>query len=103
MAETKPAAPDARPASGAEKRVLAAEGAVALMVPVVAGAWSDQLKTPIGGRLPFVLFGAPAIGLAVALRGLHAVVVAARARRVPVLHRLLRGVPSPIARGTRTS
>jgi MFS family permease len=47
--------------------VIGAEGAVALVVPVAAGAWSDQLRTRIGGRLPFLLAGAPVIGAAVAL------------------------------------
>ena len=40
--------------------VIAAEGLVALVVPIVAGAWSDQLRTRIGGRLPFLVAGAPA-------------------------------------------
>jgi MFS family permease len=47
--------------------VIGAEGAVALVVPVVAGAWSDQLRTRIGGRLPFLIAGAPVLGAAVAL------------------------------------
>jgi MFS family permease len=47
--------------------VIAAEGLVALFVPLVAGAWSDQLRTGIGGRLPFLLLGAPAIGVTLAL------------------------------------
>lgn len=49
--------------------VIAAEGLVALLVPIAAGAWSDQLKTRIGGRLPFLLAGAPVVGTAVALMG----------------------------------
>jgi MFS family permease len=49
--------------------VIAAEGLVALVVPLAAGAWSDQLKTRLGGRLPFLLAGAPAVGIAVALMG----------------------------------
>jgi MFS family permease len=47
--------------------VIGAEGAVALIVPLVAGAWSDQLRTRIGGRLPFLVAGAPVLGAAVAL------------------------------------
>jgi MFS family permease len=47
--------------------VIGAEGAVALVVPLAAGAWSDQLRTRIGGRLPFLVAGAPVIGAAVAL------------------------------------
>lgn len=47
--------------------LIAAEGLVALVVPVAAGAWSDQLSTRIGGRLPFLMIGAPAVGAALAL------------------------------------
>lgn len=47
--------------------VIGAEGAVALVVPIAAGAWSDQLRTRIGGRLPFLMAGAPVLGAAVAL------------------------------------
>lgn len=47
--------------------VIGAEGVVALVVPLAAGAWSDQLRTRLGGRLPFLLVGAPAIGVTVAV------------------------------------
>lgn len=47
--------------------IIGAEGLVALVVPLVAGAWSDQLKTPVGGRLPFLIAGAPVAAAAVAL------------------------------------
>jgi hypothetical protein len=49
--------------------VIAAEGLVALVVPVLAGAWSDQLRTKIGGRLPFLAAGAPVVGVTIALLG----------------------------------
>src|SRR5438105_13579113 len=49
--------------------VIAAEGLVALAVPIAAGAWSDQLRTRIGGRIPFLMAGAPAGGGTVALMG----------------------------------
>jgi MFS family permease len=49
--------------------IIAAEGLVALVVPIAAGAWSDQLRTPIGGRLPFLIVGAPLIGASLALMG----------------------------------
>jgi MFS family permease len=40
--------------------LIGAEGAFALVVPVVAGALSDRLPgSPAGRRLPFVLVGAP--------------------------------------------
>jgi MFS family permease len=47
--------------------VIGAEGFVALIVPLVAGAWSDQLRTPIGGRLPFLLISAPVIAGSIAV------------------------------------
>ena len=47
--------------------VIAAEGLVALVVPLVAGAWSDQLHTAVGGRLPFLVVGMPVLGAAMAL------------------------------------
>jgi MFS family permease len=49
--------------------IIAAEGLVALFVPLAAGAWSDQLRTSMGGRVPFLLIGAPVIGATVALMG----------------------------------
>lgn len=49
--------------------VIAAEGLVALVVPVAAGAWSDQLRSRIGGRLPFLVATAPIVGTTVALMG----------------------------------
>ena len=51
--------------------LLGAQGALALVLPVVIGSWSDRVRTRLGGRLPFVLAGASiasgalvAIGLA---------------------------------------
>ena len=35
--------------------VLAAEGAFALLLPVVVGSWSDTFHTPLGRRRPFML------------------------------------------------
>jgi MFS family permease len=49
--------------------VIAAEGLVALFVPIAAGAWSDQLRTRFGGRIPFLAVGAPVIGVTVASLG----------------------------------
>ena len=37
--------------------IVGAEGIMALWIPLVVGVWSDQLRTRIGGRLPFVLAG----------------------------------------------
>ncbi|MGH2890844.1 MAG: MFS transporter, partial [Solirubrobacteraceae bacterium] len=50
--------------------IIAAEGLVALVVPVAAGAWSDQLRTRAGGRLPFIVAGAPALAGAMILMSL---------------------------------
>lgn len=49
--------------------VIGAEGAVALIIPLAAGAWSDQLRTSIGGRLPFVLAGTPLLAVSIVLLG----------------------------------
>jgi hypothetical protein len=45
--------------------IIGAEGLLALIVPMIVGPWSDRLRTPLGGRLPFLLAGIP--GMAVAL------------------------------------
>jgi Na+/melibiose symporter-like transporter len=37
--------------------IIGGEGIMALWIPLLAGAWSDQLRTRIGGRLPFVIAG----------------------------------------------
>jgi MFS family permease len=52
--------------------IIGVEGLLAIWLPLVIGAWSDRLRTPIGGRLPFILAGTPllVIGLcAMALAG----------------------------------
>jgi MFS family permease len=49
--------------------LIGAEGAVALVIPLVVGQWSDQLKTRLGGRIPFVIAGAPVIGVSIGLMG----------------------------------
>src|SRR5690349_24323614 len=38
--------------------IIGGEGVMALWIPLISGAWSDTLRTRIGGRLPFVLAGA---------------------------------------------
>lgn len=37
--------------------IIGGEGVMALWIPLLAGAWSDQLRTRIGGRLPFIIGG----------------------------------------------
>lgn len=49
--------------------IIGAEGVMALWVPLIAGAWSDTLRTRIGGRLPFVLAGVVPAAAALALIG----------------------------------
>lgn len=49
--------------------IIGTEGLLALMLPLVFGTWSDQLRTRIGGRLPFILGAAPALAFALALVG----------------------------------
>lgn len=39
--------------------IIAIEGAVALFLPVLAGSFSDHLRTRLGGRLPFLITGLP--------------------------------------------
>ena len=50
--------------------VVGGEGVMALWTPLVVGPWSDQLRTPIGGRLPFLLVGVPLVAAALVLMGL---------------------------------
>jgi MFS family permease len=39
--------------------IVGIEGLIALWLPLLAGAWSDRLRTPLGGRLPFLLAATP--------------------------------------------
>jgi MFS family permease len=50
--------------------LIGAEGLVALFVPLLAGAWSDRLRTRWGGRLPFIVLATPPMAAALALMGL---------------------------------
>ncbi|HTI34593.1 MAG TPA: MFS transporter [Miltoncostaea sp.] len=59
--------------------LIAVEGVMALFIPVVVGARSDRLVTPIGGRLPFVLAGTPIMALALVLVGFQDRIVPALA------------------------
>ncbi len=49
--------------------IVGGEGVMALWVPLIAGAWSDTLRTRLGGRLPFVIAGAIPAAVALALIG----------------------------------
>jgi Na+/melibiose symporter-like transporter len=50
--------------------IIGGEGAMALWAPLIFGSWSDVLRTPIGGRLPFVLAGGAPAAAALVLIGL---------------------------------
>ncbi len=50
--------------------IVGSEGVMALWIPLLAGAWSDRLRTRIGGRLPFVVAGVVPAACALALVGL---------------------------------
>ena len=60
--------------------IIGAEGVMALWLPLLVGSWSDRLRTPIGGRLPFLVAGSPvlAAGL-VALGVVHSTMTVALA------------------------
>jgi MFS family permease len=57
--------------------LIGGEGLLALGLPVVVGAWSDRLRTRIGGRLPFVLGATPPLVAALVLVGLVASIATA--------------------------
>ncbi|MDO8210574.1 MFS transporter [Conexibacter sp. CPCC 206217] len=49
--------------------LIGSEGLLALVLPLVVGTWSDQLKSPIGGRLPFLIVATPPLAISLALIG----------------------------------
>jgi MFS family permease len=49
--------------------LIGGEGLMALWLPLVVGSWSDRLRTPIGGRLPFIIAATPPLVVALALVG----------------------------------
>src|SRR3954470_1203855 len=49
--------------------LIGGEGFLALGLPIVVGAWSDRLRTSIGGRLPFLLGATPPLVAALVLVG----------------------------------
>ncbi len=46
----------------------------ALFIQPPVGAWSDRLRTPLGRRIPFILFGAPVTALAFGLIPLASII-----------------------------
>jgi MFS family permease len=58
--------------------LIGGEGLMALWLPLVVGSWSDRLRTPIGGRLPFIIAATPSLVVALGLLGfVHSVAAAA--------------------------
>src|SRR3954452_5435719 len=49
--------------------IIGIEGLVALWLPLLAGTWSDRLRTPLGGRLPFLLGASPFVVAGLAAMG----------------------------------
>ena len=49
--------------------LIAIEGVMALWLPLVVGSWSDRVKTPVGGRLPFLIAGTPVAIVGLVLMG----------------------------------
>lgn len=57
--------------------LIGSEGLLALALPLIVGTWSDQLKSPIGGRLPFLVAATPPLAISLALLGFaHSLVIA---------------------------
>ena len=57
--------------------LIGGEGLMALWLPLVVGAWSDRLRTPLGSRLPFIIAATPALVVALALLGFVTSIAAA--------------------------
>jgi Na+/melibiose symporter-like transporter len=49
--------------------IIGIEGLVALWLPLLAGTWSDRLRTRLGGRLPFLLGASPFVVAGLAAMG----------------------------------
>jgi MFS family permease len=63
--------------------IIGGEGVMALWIPLIAGAWSDQLRTRIGGRLPFVIGGSvPAAAGLILIGFMHSLAAVALAAGV---------------------
>jgi MFS family permease len=41
--------------------IIGIEGLIALWLPLVVGSWSDRLRTPLGGRVPFLIAATPVV------------------------------------------
>ena len=41
--------------------IVGLEGVIALWLPLVVGSWSDRLRTPLGGRVPFLIAATPLV------------------------------------------
>jgi MFS family permease len=56
--------------------IVGIEGLVALWLPLVVGSWSDRLRTPLGGRVPFLLAATPLVVVGLVAMSLISSVVA---------------------------
>jgi MFS family permease len=50
--------------------LIGGEGVMALFLPVLVGVWSDRLRTPLGGRLPFLIGATPVVAASLVAMGL---------------------------------
>lgn len=57
--------------------IIGTEGLLAMVLPLLFGTWSDQVKSRIGGRLPFVLGAAPGVAVTLLLLGFSGSLLAA--------------------------
>src|SRR4051794_30096945 len=57
--------------------LIGGEGLMAVWLPLVVGAWSDRVRTPIGSRLPFIVAATPPLVVALALLGVVGSIAAA--------------------------
>lgn len=49
--------------------IIGGEGLMAVWVPLIAGSWSDRLRTRFGGRLPFMMVATPPMVIGLLLVG----------------------------------
>lgn len=50
--------------------LVGTEGIAAVIFPVLVGTWSDRLRTPLGGRVPFLVVATPVVAAALVAIGL---------------------------------
>ncbi len=86
---------------------LTLDNTAALLIQPPVGVWSDKLRTPIGRRMPFILFGAPVAAIAFAFLPLASILplfvlctstllVCMALWRTPVMALIADVTPSPL-------